>query len=235
MHRFYCPDLSKETLLLPEEEAHHCARVLRAAIGDHVVLLDGKGQKAIASIQALSKKEVEVLILERQNYPHPPFQLHLAMAPPKSRDRLEWFVEKAVECGLTALSFIQTEHSERVKINKDRLEKIAIAAMKQCGNPWKCNLYLEPDFQGFLWQHARGTIQRWIAHVHPEHPHFFNQIIPSQDGLLLIGPEGDFSDQEISLAIALGYQPVSFGQLVLRTETAGLFGVNAFFLKQLSP
>lgn len=235
MHRFYCPDLAQDEVLLPEEEAHHCIKVLRAASGDHVLLMDGKGQVASAVLSAVSKKEVKAVVQQRVLQPPKAYDLQLAIAPPKSRDRLEWLVEKVVECGLSSLRFLFTERSERGKINLYRLEKIAVAAMKQSGNPWLCNLQLVDDFPGLLLEASQGDQQRWIAHVEPHHPHFFHTIKPGKDGLLLIGPEGDFSDRELALAQEHGFQPVSLGSLVLRTETAGLYGVNAFYLKQLVP
>jgi 16S rRNA (uracil1498-N3)-methyltransferase len=234
MHRFYCPDLSVDEVLFPEEEAHHCAKVLRAAVGDQVVLMDGKGQVAFASLSFISKKQVKALVQSREVRQRQAVQLHLAMAPPKSRDRLEWLVEKAVECGLTILSFLFTDRSERVKINIDRLEKIAISAMKQSGNPWLCHIRMVNDFKSFLSEASGLDQQRWMAHVAPHHPHFFQAIQPGEDGLLLIGPEGDFSEEECSLAVKYGFQLVSLGSLVLRTETAGLFGVNAFYIRQLN-
>ena len=235
MHRFFCPDLTQDEVLLPEEEAHHCVKVLRLTSGAQVLLMDGKGGLADASLTSISKKEVKALVQRRVVHPPRAFDLHLAIAPPKSRDRLEWLVEKVVECGLTSLQFLFTERSERGKINLDRLEKIAVAAMKQSGNPRLCSIQLVNDFSSFLGEASGRVQQRWIAHVAPHHPHFFNSIRPGEDGLLLIGPEGDFSNDELLLAQNHGFQPVSLGDLVLRTETAGLYGVNSFYLRQLVP
>jgi 16S rRNA (uracil1498-N3)-methyltransferase len=233
MQRFFAEDVSGPEVLLLEEEAHHCMRVLRHKPGDVISLMDGKGHIAQGNIVELGKKEVRVAIQSCTFYPKAPAAMHLAIAPTKNRDRMEWLLEKSIECGLSQISFLYTARSERGKLNLERLQKIALAAMKQSGNPWLCSLHSYPSFQSFI-QDAKGLrVQKWVAYVQEDLPHLHRCILPGKDGLLLIGPEGDFTAEEVHLAVASGFQAVSLGKHVLRTETAGLLGVNSFYLRQL--
>lgn len=221
MQLFYTPDIAL-TAELPEEEAGHCIRVLRLAEGDEIRLTDGKGYFYRAAIRRAHPKHCEVDILE--SWPQPalwPFKLHIAVAPTKNMDRMEWFVEKATEIGIDAITCLNCRFSERREIKPARLEKILVSAMKQSLKATLPRLTGMTDFKAFVTQPFEG--RKFIAHCEEEEKtplkHTYR---PGENALILIGPEGDFSPEEIALALANGFEPVSLGESRLRTETAAL-------------
>ncbi len=221
MHLFYTPDIAVKSEL-PEEEAAHCVRVLRLSQGDEVELTDGLGSFYRAEISAISGKRCLVSVKEQKEHPllwsgH----LHIAMAPTKNMDRTEWFAEKATEIGFDELTFLNCRFSERKVIKTERIEKILVSAMKQSLKARKPILNEMTDFNKFVEKGWTG--QKFIAHCHEgEKPLLKNVITPGEDALVLIGPEGDFSPEEVQKAIACGFQPISLGKARLRTETAAL-------------
>lgn len=221
MHLFYTPDILKNNEL-PEEEALHCIRVLRLSIGDEVMLTDGKGSFYKATISACSNKRCLVKILEQ--IPEKKAwiaHLHLAMAPTKNMDRIEWFAEKATEIGFDELTFLNCRYSERKVVKNERIEKILVSAVKQSLKASVPVLNEMIDFDKFISQDFNG--QKFIAHCYPgEKPLLKDLIRRGEDVLVLIGPEGDFSEEEVEKAIKSGFQPISLGRSRLRTETAAL-------------
>ncbi|MCQ2111624.1 MAG: 16S rRNA (uracil(1498)-N(3))-methyltransferase [Bacteroidaceae bacterium] len=228
---FYTPDVSDE-FELPEEEAAHCLRVLRMKEGDELLLADGKGCFHKAVISASTSKRCWVRVLE-SNRQEPLWKghLHIAVAPTKLMDRNEWFVEKAVEIGVDEITFLLTEHSERDVMKMERIQKIAVSAMKQSKKSWLPVLNGMTKFAQFI--AGCKEQDRFIAHCEPgqEKLHLMSLVEPGHDAVVLIGPEGDFSPQEIELALASGFRPVSLGPSRLRTETAALAAVHMMNLK----
>jgi 16S rRNA (uracil1498-N3)-methyltransferase len=229
MHLFYTPDITLPDYVLNEEESKHCVRVLRLQVGDKIVLIDGKGGWYEATILLDHPKRCQVKIVhEQQEVGKRSYSLHMAVAPTKNMDRLEWFAEKATEIGLDELSLLSCRYSERVLVKTERLEKVMISAMKQSLNAYLPQLHPLSDFQAFISSRKDFKGQKFIAHCHPtqqEQPgklHLKQFYQSRKDVLILIGPEGDFSVEEVRSAIENGFQEISLGTSRLRTETAAL-------------
>ena len=229
MHVFYTPDIQK-TNELPEEEAQHCTRVLRLSIGDEITLTDGKGSFYKAEITAATNKRCLVAIKETIfQKPLWPCHLHIAMAPTQNMDRNEWFAEKATEIGFDELTFLNCRYSERKVIKTERIEKILVSAVKQSLKATKPVLNEMTDFNKFITRDFEG--QKFIAHCYEgDKPLLKDVICPGEDALVLIGPEGDFSEEEVKKAIANGFQSISLGKSRLRTETAALVACHTMNL-----
>lgn len=229
MHVFYTPDIDV-SLELPEEEAGHCLRVLRLGVGDKVMLTDGEGFFYKAVISAATGKRCQVKVLETQN--QEAFwngYLHLAMAPTKNMDRIEWLVEKATEIGFNELTFLNCRFSERKVIKTERVEKIVVSAMKQSLKAQKPQVNEMMPFTQFIKQDFKG--QKFIAHCYEgEKPLLKDVLVPGEDALVLIGPEGDFSPEEVQMAVEAGFKAISLGKSRLRTETAALVAVHTMNL-----
>lgn len=225
MHVFYTPDIAN-TQELPEEEAGHCLRVLRLGIGDEVMLTDGRGFFYQAVIAAATQKRCMVKIVSKTE--QEPFwggHLHLALAPTKNMDRMEWLAEKATEIGFDELTFLNCRFSERKVIKTDRIEKIIVSAVKQSLKARKPVVNEMTDFRKFMERDFSG--QKFIAHCYEgEKPLLRDVLHPDEDAVILVGPEGDFSPEEVTLAMEKGFQPVSLGKSRLRTETAALVAVH---------
>lgn len=222
MEIYYQPNLSNHTTYLPEEESKHCVRVLRRKPGDRIVVVDGKGTKIEAEITDANPKKCGFRILSEHETARKGFIIQIALAPTKSIDRTEWFVEKAVEIGVDSINFYFGKHSERRKINLDRVVKKAIGAMKQSGQAFlpQINTY---DSLRELLKDDSTSAQRFIAFVDFENQdHLMDLAEKGSSIIVLIGPEGDFSKDELQLALDSGYSKVSLGNNRLRTETAGL-------------
>ena len=218
---FYAPDILKSNEL-PQEEAQHCTRVLRLREGDEIQLTDGRGYFFEAEITTISSKHCHVQLLGKIKQDLPwQNQIHIAMAPAKNMDRNEWFAEKVTEIGVNQISFLNSRYSERKEIKSERIEKILISAMKQSQKATLPQLYSMIDFAKFISQYFDG--QKFIAHCYPEEkPYLANVYKKGENAIILIGPEGDFSEEEVALAIKNGFQPVSLGESRLRTETAAI-------------
>jgi len=222
---FYAPEISDE-MELPAEEAGHCVRVLRMKEGDRIKLTDGKGFFYDAVISAVSGKRCMVHIVEKEiKKPLWSGHIHIAVAPTKLMERNEWFVEKAVEIGVDEITFLKTDHSERDAIKMERMEKIAISAMKQSQKAQFPVMNGMISFRNFLERDIKGD--RFIAHCESgDKVNLRDVVVSGHDALVLIGPEGDFSSSEIEMALKAGYRPVSLGPSRLRTETAALVAVH---------
>lgn len=221
MQIFYTPDIQDKPEL-PEEESGHCIRVLRLGEEDEILLTDGKGTFYKAAIVQPHPKHCGVRIVDQwQQEALWPFYLHIAVAPTKNMDRMEWFCEKATEIGVDEITCLNCRFSERREIKPARLEKILVSAMKQSQKARLPQLNGMTDFKKFIAQPFDG--RKFIAHCEEEDKPVLKKIYrPRENALILIGPEGDFSPEEIDLAKAHGFEPISLGESRLRTETAAL-------------
>lgn len=229
MYLFYTPDILTSNVL-SEEESQHCVRVLRYTRGDEILLTDGKGNTYTARITNPHPKhcEFEVLTQEKQQKAHD-FYLHIAIAPTKNIERMEWMVEKCTEIGVDEITPLLCRFSERKQIRIDRLEKIVLSAAKQSLTPYLPKLNELTDYDTFVRQATEET--KFIAHCYKEEKRDLkDEIQRGKSVLVLIGPEGDFSEQEVEEALALGFVPVSLGNSRLRTETAGVVACHTAVL-----
>lgn len=223
---FYTPSIRVDDtfLQLSEEESKHAIRVLRLQSGDTIQLTDGRGTLFQATIEDGHPKRTLLRITERQHaHAKPDHYLHMAIAPTKNMDRLEWFVEKATELGIQEITPIICTRSERKDLKRERVEKVAIAAMKQSLKAYLPLVNTPQTFVSFIDQTKSTSAKKAIAHCVEGDKQFINAVFsPSQSYIVLIGPEGDFSPEEIALAQGSGYQAISLGASRLRTETAAL-------------
>ncbi len=227
---FYTPDIAANSYTLSEEESKHCIRVLRLTAGDTLHLADGKGTLYTAQIVTANPKHCEVAITQKQeNYAAPNYYLHLAVAPTKNIDRYEQMLEKVTEAGVNEVTPVICAHSERKIVKPERLEKVLVAAMKQSLKAYLPQLNEQVDFTRFVGQPFDG--QKYIACCDPAIPRelFWDLLPANRKALVLIGPEGDFSAEEIALALQNGFIPVSFGESRFRTETAGMVACIAMY------
>jgi 16S rRNA (uracil1498-N3)-methyltransferase len=221
MNLFYIPLLDTDLLELPAEEAHHAAHVLRMQAGDQIGLLDGQGTRAEAELVEVSKKRVVARITARVLSPaERTARIQLAVAPTKQSERIEWFVEKAVELGVDRITPLVTARSERTRLRTDRLQRVAIAAMKQSQRSWLPQIDEPTTLSALLQQEL--PVQRFFGWCEGEHASLMHAYTPTSDALVLIGPEGDFSPEEAELLRAKGFTAISIGNARLRTETAAL-------------
>ena len=221
MRSFYAPDIEKD-FTLGEEESRHAIKVLRLKNGDTIKVIDGKGGVFVAEIIQADVKQCQVRIVNKQIYKASTYYLDVAIAPTKNADRLEWFVEKAIEIGVQKITLIQTERTERTKVRLDRLQKIAVAAMKQSKSYFLPEITEPTPLSEFLADTFKG--QRFIAHCLDEKQAHLSTALNSEGAYqVLIGPEGDFAEGEIDLALNNNFIPVSLGENRLRTETAGVY------------
>ncbi|MBR1498143.1 MAG: 16S rRNA (uracil(1498)-N(3))-methyltransferase [Bacteroidaceae bacterium] len=237
---FYAPDAATSTEL-PGDEAGHALRVLRMGVGDELLLVDGNGCFYRATITAATGHRCTYRIEETM--PQQPAwlgHLHLAMAPTKLLDRVEWFAEKATEIGFDELTFLDCQFSERRVVKKERIDKILVSAMKQSHKAWKPKLNGMQRFRDFISEEREGD--KFICHCYDaeqgtdgtagwEKPFLFDVLRPGVPTTVLIGPEGDFSIDEVRLAMQHGYRSVSLGKSRLRTETAALVAVHMMQLR----
>jgi len=230
MSLFYVPALSSG-FVLPEEESQHAVKVLRMQVGDTLTVVDGAGGFYKARITNPHPKhcafEITETILEygKRNY-----RLHIAIAPTKNIERLEWFIEKATEIGIDEITPIVCRFSERKVIKAERLEKIIVSAAKQSVKAYFPTLNTLCTFDELI--KTCQASQKFIAHCYEEDKRLLQtEIQPSEDVLILIGPEGDFSKEEVQKALSVGFIPVSLGSSRLRTETAGVVACHTVCLR----
>jgi 16S rRNA (uracil1498-N3)-methyltransferase len=225
MHYFYSPDITQPFVTLSNEESEHCVRVMRQREGDVVRVTDGRGHLAEAVVAEAHHKKC--LLETRQQITDNLLThngLHLAVAPTKNADRMEWLMEKAIEIGICSLTFLQCDHSERTHLNLERLQRLAIAALKQSQTTWLPELRMM-KFSEFIQQNKDTQADKFIAWCDENNQRqLVNAPRNHSEMILLIGPEGDFSSEEIATAREAGYVEVKLGDRRLRTETAGLYG-----------
>ena len=229
---FYVPD-AKNNNELPQEEATHALRVLRLKSGDEMFIMDGTGNFYHAEVSLATNKkclyEIKETLPQHKTWKG---HIHLAIAPTKNMDRIEWMTEKVTEIGFDELSFLNCAFSERKVLRTERIEKIVVSAVKQSRKPWKPIVNEMTPFKDFISMPREG--RKFIAHCYQEiEKHDLFDIInkEKENVTILVGPEGDFSIEEVRLAIENGYESISLGQSRLRTETAGLMAVT---MSQLS-
>ncbi len=223
MHIFYTPDITQNTYTLNEEESKHCVRVLRLTVGSVVNLVDGKGGFYTAEITSDNPKKVSLAILNVEKEFHKRnHYLHIAVAPTKNIDRIEWFLEKATELGIDEITPIITDRSERRVVKEDRLNKVITSAVKQSIKAYHPKLNDAISFDAFLKEPFDG--EQLIAHCidNGEKQYISKLVAPHQKYLILIGPEGDFTPEEVDLALNKGFKALTLGNNRLRTETAAL-------------
>lgn len=230
MQLFYHPDAIqiRQELFFSKEESRHIVKVLRKNSGDILELTNGKGVFFKSQITTASPNKCGVVLTEKSLQDPLPYKLHLAVAPTKANDRFEWFLEKATEIGITEITPIYCEHSERKKIKPERYEKIIQSAMKQSLNAFLPQLNKAVSFSEFVKNPTHNSFQKFIAHcAQGEKKSLKSQLQPKQNVLVLIGPEGDFALSEIEMALKNKFLPVSLGESRLRTETAAIVACHS--------
>lgn len=222
MQLFYFPCISGDKVILNDSESKHAIRVLRLKEGDEVELIDGKGGFYKGRITDANPKKCIISLLSSQtNFGKKDFHLHIAIAPTKNIDRTELFLEKCTEIGIDEITPILSEHSERKVVKPERLQKILVSAMKQSIKAYLPHLNELTKLTDLLPQATEK--EKFIAHCNKgDKPHLKNLINRGDNVLILIGPEGDFSLEEVQLARQHGFQDISLGNSRLRTETAGM-------------
>lgn len=230
MALFYAPEIEK-TWELPEEEAAHCLRVLRLSEGDELEVTDGKGKFFRVKIVSTAGKRCKVEATETKSMEKGwKGNLTIAIAPTKNMDRMEWLAEKATEIGWDKVTFLNCRFSERKVVKTDRIERIVVSAMKQSLKYHKPIVEEIIDFKKFI--KAEHSGKKFIAHCYDEQKHPLGEsLTPGEDAIILIGPEGDFSKEEVESAIKAGFIPVTLGNSRLRTETAGLVACHTYIMK----
>ena len=229
MNLFYTPDISGDYHVLEEQESKHVVKVLRLKIGDAINMVDGKGSLYEGVIVKITSHECHVRITNKiSEYGKRDYYLHIAVAPTKNIDRIEWFVEKATEIGIDEITPILCEHSERKVIKTDRFEKIMISAIKQSGKAYLPKLNNIITFKELI--STSFSEGKFIAHCYEQEKTPLIKAITDNSNLIVIGPEGDFSEKEIKDAITHNFKPVSLGNSRLRTETAALVACHTISL-----
>lgn len=228
MHRFYAPDIAS-TLELPEAESQHAIRVLRLTEGDEIEVIDGKGNLYLCRIALAHSKRCGVEVTECRHEPnHWNGKIMIAVAPTKNVDRMEWMAEKVTEMGVDRIIPLLCRHSERKELKRERIGKILVSAMKQSLKATLPELDEMTAVKKVL-DAAELPRQRFIAYcgADTERKQFEACYRPDEDVIVMIGPEGDFSPEEVAAAIGHGFVPVTFGESRLRTETAAMYAVAA--------
>jgi len=222
MHIFYSPGNHEKCIHLDPSESGHCIRVLRLKTGDRVGVINGEG---VFYTSRILKPDPENTLLEIvseiKNYGKRNYSLHIAIAPTKNMERFEWFIEKSVEIGIDEITPVYCQRSERTKLRVDRLRRVILSAVKQSRNAYLPKLNMPATFDDIAGKDTDA--EKYIAHCSDEpKDHLVSIPVKHKNVLILIGPEGDFSEPELVKASANGFVPVSLGPGRLRTETAGV-------------
>ncbi len=231
MQLFFIPQIDQEIIDLPAEEARHAVQVLRKRVGDELDIVDGKGGWYRGLITEVSKRSCTVQLTQtRQESQRAAYHLTMAVSPTKSNDRFEWFLEKATEIGVDTIIPLQCSRTERPKVRIDRYEKVLVSAMKQSLQAWLPELKELTPFAKVIQQFRedQATFIGW-CNEEVKSPLVDNYQAPT-NVLILIGPEGDFTDEEVQTARAQGSQPITLGPTRLRTETAALVATQSIAL-----
>ena len=222
MHIFFEENLQNALVELSTEESRHCTKVLRLKAGDEIGFVDGNGVFARAKLVDVNARLTTAAITHRELKPKRNFHLHMVVAPTKNIDRFEWFLEKATECGIEEITPVICAQSERTVVKPERMKKILLAAIKQSQRSWLPRLNDAVRFKDFIKNYS-SDIPSFIAHCDEGDKNPLRDAYnPGQDVMIMIGPEGDFSPEEVQLARDKGIQAISLGQNRLRTETAAL-------------
>ncbi len=226
MQLFYAPEIIPPFHTLSEEESKHCVRVLRLNTGDTLYITDGKGNLFCCELTDANPRQCTVRVIETRNeWEKLPYRLTMAVAPTKNNDRFEWFLEKATEIGVGEIVPLETDHSERRVFKAERGEKIITAAMKQSLKAYRPHLHPLTSFRTWVTTSFEG--RKFIAHCDTAQSengkeHLAKVLKAGEDATILIGPEGDFSPEEIALALKNGFEEITLGTQRLRTETAAV-------------
>lgn len=232
MTLFYQPSVREGECFLDPEESKHCARVLRRKVGELIDVTDGRGHFFQGRLTSTHSARCEFEVTREASEAARNFRIHIALSPTKSPERVAWFVEKAVEIGIDEISFLACRHTKRTGIKMPRLEKIAVSAMKQSLRATLPKINDIVSFADFVETQALG--QRFVALIDPKHPqHLIKKAPRNESYCILIGPEGDFSMEEISMATRQRFEPVSLGSHRLRTESAALVAIHTLILVNL--
>lgn len=220
MHLFYQPN--SQSQFLSEEDSRHSVKTLRLGVGDAIAVTNGLGTRFDCRITKADARQCAFRVIGEEQTPARPFAIRICVAPTKNIDRIEWFIEKAVELGVERISFFISQHSERRVLKMERLEKIAVAAMKQSLQSWLPILDEAVPLARLL--PTIEEAQRFVAHLPEgeEVAHLFHRAAINSRYAVLIGPEGDFSPAELEMTQQAHFQMVTLGQNRLRTETAAL-------------
>jgi len=224
MQYFFSNDKTNDKIVLPREESKHCVLVLRYKIGDIIYVANGKGTEFTCEIIDTKNSLVELKVVDKkEKVGKVDYYIHIVIAPTKSNHRFEWFIEKAVEIGVDEISFIECSNSERKKINIDRVNKIALTAMKQSLKTYLPKINNIDKFSNVI---SKTTQQnKYIGYLGDCSTEFLSHLAPQQSSYcLFIGPEGDFTNEEIETAVNYGFNSVLLSKSRLRTETAGVMG-----------
>lgn len=224
MQVFFTPEIKQITYTLSKEESKHCIKVLRMKMGDEVCMIDGKGGLYYGIIDEPDASKCVIRIIEKiEQYGRKNYSIHIAIAPTKNIARFEWFLEKATEIGINQITPLLCARSERKTIKNDRLEKIILSAMKQSIKTYQPVLNPLTKVSDFVKNNPNG----YIAHCgdNPK-PSLKSKLSETQDFVILIGPEGDFTNDEIKSALENNYQEIHLGKSRLRTETAGIIACH---------
>lgn len=221
MRLFYDKDINPNSDIhtLNEVESKHIVRVLRMKCGETIALLDGKGGYYICEIVEDNAKKCGLKILSKEHSEKPLEEIHIAVSPTKQIERIEWFIEKATEIGITELSLLKCANSERTKINTERIKRKVVSAMKQSQRRYLPKINELCDFSNFIKTHNGGL----IADCFSDKKNAINKVFIQNNCPILIGPEGDFTHEELQLALQNGYKTITLGPNRLRTETAALY------------
>lgn len=233
MQLFYNPEIHgiQSEITFSREESKHIIKVLRRSIDDILHITNGRGDLFLVQITDTNPNKCIAKIISREKRIKREYHIHLAVAPTKMNDRYEWFLEKATEIGIDEITPIICEHSERKVIKEERFDRILQSAMKQSLQAYLPKLNKAISFSDFIQKQNQNQGQLFIAHCEDTGKKLFkNEILKRKDVTLLIGPEGDFSNTEITKAIEHEYIPVSLGNTRLRTETAAIVGVHTVAL-----
>lgn len=229
MNLFYQPHIPDGIRNLDPEESRHCIKVLRYKSGDIIHLTDGRGAFYEAVITDANSSACQFELKHTRTVEATRHTVHIAISPTKNADRIEWFVEKATEIGVDQITLLECENTERTFIKTARLEKVAVSAMKQSLKAFLPVINSLTSFKDFV--ERQQDDQKFIAFVDTTNPvHLKSAAAPGTSSVVLIGPEGDFSPEELKLAIDHGFIKVSLGSSRLRTETAGLVACHTIHL-----
>ena len=219
---YYSTQIYDDFIILPKDEALHVLKVLRKKTGDKITVVDGKGGLYETCIRSENIQNFRLNIISvDKKFGHQNYYIHIGIAPPKNHDRVEWFVEKAVEIGIQEISFILTDHSERKNIKLSRIEKRAVSSMKQSLKAFLPKINDIVPLKDLM--KICSNDEKYIGYLNKgKNNHLIQSATPQSDYCMLIGPEGDFSSSEINESQEFGFKPVSLGDNRLRIETAGL-------------
>ena len=220
-------NINDDDLIMSDSEHHHLTKVLRKKTGDKVYLTNGNGYLFEAILNYIGKKSTQLKIINSKKESSMDYSLHIAIAPTKKIDRFEWFLEKAIEIGVSSITPLTCKYNERKSLNYTRLNKIAVAAMKQSLQTYFPKIEPIVSIKEFI--ESNQCKQKYIAHCKNSKKVHLSKIIKRKtNSSIIIGPEGGFTDDEISLAMDYNFIPVSLGNNRLRTETAGIASCQTF-------